>query len=82
MNCIFGHKFGETKGDHQYCTKCGKAILVPVRHPCDNGHIWVTESESHVTGFGWDDIKVSQFCSRCTEHRTICKFDNQSEVSF
>ena len=26
------HKFGKIVGEHQYCNKCGKAIIVPCSH--------------------------------------------------
>jgi len=35
------HKYGEIKNGYQYCTKCGKVIVVPVI-PCNHKWEYVT----------------------------------------
>lgn len=60
------HKYGPIEGVYQYCSKCGKAILMP----CD--HEWELY-DTLTTFMQYDNTKINngkvfiQKCSKCGE---------------
>lgn len=58
------HKFGEIKEGYQYCTKCGKAQLVPCNHQYEILH----EIQAMVWGQVANTVIVNR-CKHCGELR-------------
>ena len=60
MFCI--HKYGKVEDGYQYCSKCGKAVVIPCNHKWEN----IAERSSTLTGHQNGFI---QQCEKCGELR-------------
>jgi len=69
--CFCNHKYGEVKGNYQYCTKCGKAIVAP-KVECN--HIWVKEGEyeaGNMLGASFNAVLTTYHCKCCGIIKTV-----------